>query len=298
MTAKHLSTWFCFTALATLACGGRTLETGGETSFLSCETDDECATACVEGRCAPADGNVVGAPPTDTTGTSTGETTSETASSVTPEGTTSTDAPVDTTSTGIGGGTSSSATTDGTTSTDTPALSYELLDGVEEPFSNVSSAFAWSKAIGNWFTITEDGSTKDSERVEFDPPRDDNHFAYWAGGDSAMVDVYAQLRHPEGTEIDLSAYAGISFWARGTGTELGLSLAVNAAQLFQTGLSARAQQKPLSLTDEWQRFDVMFAELVGVTSISTIDFLVDGRSGAFDVWIDDLALICSNQCPR
>lgn len=327
MRAKHLSTWFCFTALATLACGGRTMETGGETSFLACESDADCATACVDGRCAPSDANVVGTP-ANAAATNTGETTSSqqpgASSSATNEGTTTTftDGSIDTTTTDIGGTTSTdvrggTTTTDvgGTTTTDVGSTTstdvrggttsvdgvdggvdtprYELLDSMEEPANDVSSSFFWSRAIGNWFT----SDAGDSVRVELDPPRGESHYAYWAGGDPAMLDMYAQLKHPEGSEVDLSQYLGFSFWARGTGAGLGLHVAVNAFVPFSDGEVSAVPQKLIRLTDEWQQFDVTFDELGSGTSISTIDFLVDGRTSAFDFWVDDLSLICNQVCP-
>lgn len=324
---KHLSTWLCLTFFATLSCGGRTLDTGGETSFLTCETDDDCATSCVDGRCAPADDNgentpaatsategetrseqgtvsvpAVGSNPMATT-SSTVETTSSdapggTSSTAATNGTTSTSVEATTTSSDVRGGTTSSATTDDTT-TVTPPQTYELIDGVEETYESSASGFLWSKAIGNWFTYAEGGRIQgDSVRIEIDPPRDENHYAYWAGGDSAVLDLSAQLMHPQAYEVDLSAYAGVSFWARGTGTDLRVNLAVNAISLFSDSRASEAPQKQIALTDEWQRFDVTFEELGSGTSISTIDFLIDGSAGAFDFWVDDLSLICNGSCPR
>jgi hypothetical protein len=55
-----------------------------------------------------------------------------------------------------------------------------------------------------------------------------------------------------------------------------------------------AHSKELQLSDEWQYVEVPFSELGEVNAVTSINFIGEG---AFELWIDDLALLCAGSCP-
>ena len=164
-----------------------------------------------------------------------------------------------------------------------------------------SSSFFWRGGLGNWFVSSSDGSSRDASIDEVIPPRGDSHKAYHVTETTpgTVVDLWAQLNHPQGTGIDLSSYAVVSFWARmiGPGSELTVAFGVNG-QFSKLNAAAFVSQKVVSLSDAWTQFIVRFDDVnLDRKSVSSIDFVVDGPSEPLDLWVDDLGFLCQGSCP-
>jgi len=205
--------------------------------------------------------------------------------------------------TSCGGKTSSTATgsNPGTNAGTVPADSAAAepiacspikIDDMEESFGPPGGgAFIWSKGIGNWFY----DKGKDAVSEDIVPPRGDSKKARHLDGLSG-TGLLCQLNHPLNAPVDLSSYSGVTFWAR---------LASPGGQLVVTikGQDTAAGTEPFTqdaiVTDTWQAVDLPFAGFRQATSSSPLaanavadfDFTIVGV-GAFDLWIDDLALVC------
>ena len=164
-----------------------------------------------------------------------------------------------------------------------------------------SSAFFWRGGLGNWFVSSSDGSaSRDAAVDEVIPPRGDNHKAYHVTQTKpgTAVDLWAQLNHPQGT-ADLSSYAGVSFWARTDGPAGTLTVAFGAnGQVSNIDSAASVPKKVVSLSEAWTQFVVRFDDVsLDRKSVSSIDFVVGGRSESLDLWVDDLGFLCQDSCP-
>jgi hypothetical protein len=134
-----------------------------------------------------------------------------------------------------------------------------------------------------------------------------------SGGLSSGLDLYAQLNHPSWAPVDLSLYSGVSFWARlsSVSGRLIVGLRENIAGPF---LTAESTQSPyfaqsIAVSDQWEHFILLFDDFrqgvvsgntsglpLATNAISTIDFVVGLNGEAFDLWIDDLAVLCRGVC--
>jgi hypothetical protein len=174
--------------------------------------------------------------------------------------------------------------------------------------------------LGNWFfgsAGSDWSSTPHGDAVadSIVPPRGDSKKARHVQGDGLAngTDLLAQLDHPTGRSIDLHAYLGISFWARLSSPSGRLIVALgqdNGAPF----LPAESSQFPyfaqsISVSDQWERFILLFSDFrQGVTTgstsgvplaanaIASIDFVVGLKGESFDLWIDDLSLLCPGVC--
>lgn len=164
-----------------------------------------------------------------------------------------------------------------------------------------SSAFFWRGGLGNWFVSSSDGSMRNAPMDDVIPPRGESHKAYHVSQTKpgTAVDLWAQLNHPAGTGVDLSAYAGVSFWARLNSPGGQLTVAFGANGQFSTvDAVAAVPQKPESLSETWAQFVVLFDDVhLDPKSVSSIDFVLAGRSESLDLWVDDLGFLCQGSCP-
>jgi hypothetical protein len=162
--------------------------------------------------------------------------------------------------------------------------------------------FFWRFGEGNWFLDFADASHRDAEPVELDPPRGDSYLGRGVvSGDPVFAaDLWAQLQHPEGRPLDLSAYAGIAFWARLTGSRGEIVVGFDArGEFFRVDEPARFKTVKIEASDEWQQFVLRFDESgVDPTAIASFDFVVGTLSDPYELWIDDLALVCDGPCPE
>jgi hypothetical protein len=209
----------------------------------------------------------------------------------------------------VDGGADRTATADVST-----APRFVMIDDMEDrrmdglPTAPTLSAFFWQSPgtvrVGNWFVSSSDGSTNDVGRPLIDPPRGDSHGAREIhGGDTAKAaNLWAQLDHPQGRAIDLSAYAGLVFWARLTGSGGILDVALDRLSggggvYFKSDFTSLPTWE-LFVPERWQQFTLSFDDLATpATGVVSIDFVVSGTAGPFDLWIDDVALLCRDTCP-
>ncbi|HEX2733196.1 MAG TPA: hypothetical protein VHM70_16410 [Polyangiaceae bacterium] len=273
---EHHSNIVVLTILALVSsCGARLAdEAGGETSFLGCSQDADCTQG--QGKCERGTCSEVGA---------SGHTLSPravTTPAAVPE-TSPVPSPVPETSPLP------------SRAADAAGYTLQLIDDMEVPLRGGGSGFTW-RYLGNWFLTT--GSTSmDAERVALNPPRGDSTQSYWIGGAEDLLDLWAQLSHPLGDRVDLKSYEGISFWATSSVADARLTVALDVGWNIEDGLRAETPQKVVPVSSVWQYYEIPFSDLQAATGASSVDFIVDARSGAFDVWIDDLALLCAGPCP-
>jgi hypothetical protein len=133
------------------------------------------------------------------------------------------------------------------------------------------------------------------------------------------MDLYLDMHAPGFPHTlypDLSAYAGIAFWARSDSPEQQITLAVEDDKVVASSYDeARRSNKPwftrrVPVGATWRRHIVLFDDLRQVASdgvsanarlhtgaVWSFHFLAGlDRAGA-DLWIDDLALLCHGPCP-
>lgn len=169
-----------------------------------------------------------------------------------------------------------------------------------------SAAFVWdspsSIGIGNWFVTTAAGATRDARIDDVVPPRGTSTKACHvsATSDEGRVELWAQLDHPQARAVDLSSFEGIAFWARSSGVPAKLEVAIDDGRGF---FGAARSTTPLpsrtvNVSDSWESFMLRFDDLGADPSrVASLDFVVGDGSGPVDLWVDDLALVCSGRCP-
>jgi hypothetical protein len=188
------------------------------------------------------------------------------------------------------------------------STAFEMIDDMEEhtdgrPTAPLPSTFFWGSPsptrIGNWFVSWSDGSTKDAGIAVIDPARGDSQKAreIQSGQPGRSADLWAQLDHPAGRPVDVSAYRGVAFWARLTGGSGKLVVAIDGGSGASASAKARGGDPPfpaqtLAVSDGWQQFVLRFEDFgLQPTAVASLDFVVAGDTEAFDLWIDDLALL-------
>jgi len=192
-------------------------------------------------------------------------------------------------------------------SSPTPILNdfdNEQSDEPGRPEAPVPGAFFWgvgsSYHIGYWFlhALTQ----SDAAPVPIEPPRDGSTEARRASGsglDSGAV-LWAQLDHPFGRAVDLSPFTGITFWARFEGTDPTLIVSLNDGANGGGQLEGRdaLPSVVVPLSEEWQQITLGFDdfEKADISKVGSIEFFVGKGGGRFDVWIDDLTLMCPAPC--
>lgn len=184
-----------------------------------------------------------------------------------------------------------------------PAMDqFQALDALDEdPDTPTESAFLWSRGIGNWFVTTSDGETRDAPSVPLDPPRGDSTRGRRAvSGDPPMAtDLWLELDHPWGRPVDLSGYTGLAFWARLEGSSDVLTVLFGARGLYQdpTVVSESFPTVSFTVSTEWEQFVIAFDDLDSDgLAFSSLDFVVGTDGGDFELFIDELQLLCRESC--
>lgn len=158
--------------------------------------------------------------------------------------------------------------------------------------------------IGNWF-VTSD-RMRDGFSREIDPPRDGSTQCRGVtGADFAKgAALWVQLNHPIGDPVKLSGCSAVSFWARLESPSGQVVVALNDGSRPSGLLDGRATlpSRMLDVGPDWQEFVLPFESFPNVVvtdgpSVASIEFFVGEGGEKFDLWIDDLALVCSGGCP-
>ena len=204
---------------------------------------------------------------------------------------------------------------------------FHLVDDMDHADSSLpavpagTSAFFWhsrtSNGLGNWFVTSAERSLGDARIDDIVPPRGDSKKACHVTGSKLAggVDMWAQLDHPSSRPIDLKAYAGVAFWARLDSPSGRFIVAINDHQpgtFFdgEVGKSPWLAQRLAVSDSQWHRFVLLFDDFrqggananstghaLDASAVVGIDFVVGASGESFDLWIDDLALLCRGTCP-
>lgn len=183
-----------------------------------------------------------------------------------------------------------------------PVESIDDVDGTDLDSDPESAYFFWRWGVGNWFLDAPEPNRirTDAVSAEIEPPRGESTWAYrvQGTGHSRGVDLWAQLKHPEGAALDLgSTYAGIVFWAKLEGASDRLLVGVNPGVYYFDAPDA-VPTVELRVSAEWQQFVVPFDVWKGPEdAVASFDFIVGEGGGDFDFWLDDLGFFCGAACP-
>lgn len=174
--------------------------------------------------------------------------------------------------------------------------------------------------LGNWFVTSSDGMGGDAHIDEIVPPSPYGKKAcHVTGGQSPIpssvrVDLWAQLNHPTGAPVDLGAYIGVAFRVRLRSTTGRLTVALNdvaaGANFFNAESSLSPWPSRTVTPSDWERVVVLFEDFSTapptagavpgrspkLSTISSIDFVVGDGVEQFDLWLDELALVCKGPC--
>jgi hypothetical protein len=212
----------------------------------------------------------------------------------------------------------------------TPGLnaSFLVIDDMEDgtrmgfpPPPPGGAGFWWPLGpLGNWFLGSAGADLSaphgDAVAASIVPPRGASLKARRVQGDglASGLDLSAQLNHPTGGPVDLRAYDGVSFWARlsSPSGRLVVALGQHHGSTFLLAESTRSPcfARSIAASDQWQRFVLRFDDFrqgvisgntsglpLATNAVSTIDFVVGLNGESFELWIDDLALLCRGVCP-
>jgi hypothetical protein len=170
------------------------------------------------------------------------------------------------------------------------------------------STFSWGTPLdvhfGNWFVSWSDESgIRDVGISDIVPPRNESrHARELVRGDSVRdANLQVQLDHLGDRAINLTVFAGITFWARLTGGGGKLVVALDFSGVYfksQAAGTSRLSAQTIDVTNDWKQFTLPFGTFgVEPRHVVSIDFIVAGDVESFDLWIDDLALVCRDACP-
>lgn len=168
----------------------------------------------------------------------------------------------------------------------------------------VTASFYWGTGsngtyggwhLGNWF-VTAD-RLLDAPSRQLDPPRDGG---VWARGVSGRgrpegVVLWVQLDHPYNRAVDVRGCSTVHFWARLDSSSGQLTVGLNDGARPSGTFDGRPLlvSRELSVGGEWKEFTLPFESFpFGGSTLTSIEFLVGQGGEPFDLWIDDLALVC------
>lgn len=117
-------------------------------------------------------------------------------------------------------------------------------------------------------------------------------------GHERGVDLWAQLDHPAWRPRDLSAYAGIRFSAKLEGGDGRIVVAMNPGGSYFDA-DPPAPSVAVELGTDWGEFSLPFT-LFGIdgSSVASFDFVAGDGGTEFDLWVDDVGLLCRAECPK
>ncbi len=210
-----------------------------------------------------------------------------------------------------------------------PSSQLVMIDDMENsemliPIANSGHFFSRATgSIGNWFFASSTGPLRgDATETAIQSPRGTSKYARHVQGSKLEdgMNMWAQLNHPSGGPVNMSPYAGIAFWARLTGGNQTLFVAVRDRatgpanppdDLFGGDFNGSPWfVQRLTVSKEWQRFVLLFDDFqqgalapikqtrsLDTSAVVSIDFQTGVGGSTFDLWIDDLAALCRGACP-
>jgi hypothetical protein len=110
------------------------------------------------------------------------------------------------------------------------------------------------------------------------------------------TDLWAQLSHPSGKPIDLSAYKGISFDAQLVNGVAQLVVALNADGDLSIADRASAAQR-FALDETWRSYALNFGDVGAASAVSSFDFIVTTPRSTSELQVRNVALSCKATCP-
>lgn len=181
-----------------------------------------------------------------------------------------------------------------------PATVFQLLHDMEDGNENVVSPVG----LASWFG---------GGIVNLDPQRQESKRAQ-SGSDDLRLDIHGPKFQAGPLYPDLSAYAGVAFWARARSDGETVLVALEDQEVagFRSYADARASGKPwfetdVKLSSDWRRHIVLFDDVkqpgqpdkkLRTEAIWSVHFMGGGAQGrSREYWIDDLALLCRGACP-
>jgi hypothetical protein len=157
--------------------------------------------------------------------------------------------------------------------------------------------------IGNWW-VTSDRQ-RDAFPREIDPPRGTSTEARGATGADLLAGavLWVELDHPQTRSVSLTGCSAVSFWARLESSSSRVVVALNEGSRGSGLLDGQSilPSRTLDVSPDWQEFVLPFASFPGLAaddlSLASIEFFVGDHGEKFDLWVDELALVCSGGCP-
>jgi hypothetical protein len=166
--------------------------------------------------------------------------------------------------------------------------SLMLLDDMEPDESEDREYFSWAGgAVGHWWSP---GSSEHDVVEDIVPPREGStggcRIAGSGGGTLAAI-----LLFPWYYPVSLGEFRGLVFHARLQSTSGRLVVALSG--------EGQSRSPAFSVSPDWERFELSFDELSPTWDgdAATIDFIADQAGPSFELWIDDVSLVCRGACP-
>lgn len=175
-----------------------------------------------------------------------------------------------------------------------PAASESLDDpsGIYPDAPGNGSAFFWRWGLGNWFVARSDGTHRDATYEALATGKVWKAPAELGGA----TDLWAQLNHPSGKPIDLSAYQGMTFDARLVDGAAQLVVALSAGGDLSVAERTSAAQR-FELDETWRSYALDFGEGGASAAVSSFDFVVATPRSAGELQVRNVALSCNATCP-
>ena len=172
--------------------------------------------------------------------------------------------------------------------------------------------------LASWYSTSADSTATPSAPNEWgivtlDTPRDTSRKAFHArvaapDAIDSKLDIHGPQFHNGGAPYpDMSAYAGVAFWSRGTSQGQSLTMAIEDDRVVsgKSYRETRTSDNPwfehaVKLTPEWRRHILLFDDFrqpsdsdgrLHTEAIWSVHFLGGLDGAGAELWVDDLALL-------
>jgi hypothetical protein len=164
-----------------------------------------------------------------------------------------------------------------------------LLDDMEPDGYEDRERFSWrGERAGNWWSPS--GYGQDGLVTDLVPPREGSTGACRLAGAGGAT-LVAVLQFPSYFSYPLAEYRGLAFHARLESASGRLVVDMHDESRFRS--------PAFSVSPEWERFEFSFDELSPAWSrrAASIEFRASENGEPFELWIDDVWLVCRGACP-